>query len=959
MTLTQLHPTGMVKTYAGSGWVNTGGASFWQSVSDASDATYISASGSPNVPGQIGFNLGTFTLPTNAVVTATQFRARTGRTSGSGNFAGVVQVYSKVNGLLYASPSTSFWAGSDAIRGDVGDVTYGFGPHAGPMKTLTGGGKTATPQQLLDFLQLYLYAGSSTNVFANTMRWYKIWCDVTYMLAPTATNVTAVGGGGSTRPQITWDFASPEGLRQAGYRVVVWPSSVTTDSRFPASNPFVTSFVDSTLTTQRPTAGSHITATGAVTSNFAVRNANDEFWNPTSDIPDQSNVKIFVAVADIPYAGSPLRFGAASNPEGVVVAVTKPLAPAAGDIAATWDATRFRTALTAQTHLNLLSTDQASSEVSIGVGQATNCTVAQSSAQFKSGAFSKSLTCTVGAGGGGALTAGAVSNFATSNTETVTTLNYTPPVGLLVALVGVGNGYYDGGYTTVAITDTLTGTGTWTLLKRVNTNGDGIAEIWCVDSSNTTAGTITATTSDATVDDICLQVISFTNAAPAVLQTGGTAGKVGSAYALSITTTINDSQVVGAFGRSTSAVTLTANGNTTIYGQGTGPELDTYAAFKATSKTGTPGTISLGFTNIASYVNAIALAEILPNAGGGGGTGSGNMSWETGALGDPSTLPKVLGSTQYAARVSFRTAVSARTTRVDIGWYTETELISISTGTGGGTASDATNWTAANLVFAATSPATATRASIVCHVAGCATSEVHYIDELQLIRGDTSYAWTRPGISSTSEILAQRTVDAGANWYDVPLSGNTIDQAAGGLISVYDCANPPNRTAAYRFAISGIDDYSNGTLSDWSPSTGNVTPTIDRFILRDPYDPLGELAGLTINEAKISQEAVQGVFEVIGEPDAIVISDVVHGAIIDLQLTFSTPAIYEAFRDLRDPPRPLLLQDDVNQFWWVMIGDSANYTLLHSVDRRTNQKRTANFQLIQITPPAGLPREIP
>lgn len=206
--------------------------------------------------------------------------------------------------------------------------------------------------------------------------------------------------------------------------------------------------------------------------------------------------------------------------------------------------------------------------------------------------------------------------YASANTATITTASFTPASNsLLVATCAMGNG--TGGASSLGtVTDSLTGT--WTRLAGDNISGEGVAEVWCCDIGTAAAMTVTYDPGGAGASGLSLSVRSYTGARPTASQSGATAtNSTGTAQAVSITTTTTNSLVVGAYGRATSAITLTANANTTIAGQVNGSAGDTSSDFTASANTGTPGATSYGFTNTAGGANSIALVEILPYVAAG------------------------------------------------------------------------------------------------------------------------------------------------------------------------------------------------------------------------------------------------------------------------------------------------------------------------------------------------------
>lgn len=201
--------------------------------------------------------------------------------------------------------------------------------------------------------------------------------------------------------------------------------------------------------------------------------------------------------------------------------------------------------------------------------------------------------------------------YLSANTATVTTASFTPASNcLLVAYCGMGNGT-GGAISLGTVSDSLSGT--WRRLAGdVLTNG-GVAEIWSRDVGTAAAMTVTYDPGGTGASGNNIIVKQYVGAKPSASQPGATALNAGAApYSLAIVTTKAGSVVAGALGRATSGVVLTANASTTILGQVNGSAGDTSGLFRATALTTTPGSTTLGFTNVGAVSNYIALAEILP-----------------------------------------------------------------------------------------------------------------------------------------------------------------------------------------------------------------------------------------------------------------------------------------------------------------------------------------------------------
>jgi hypothetical protein len=394
MTTTIIRPNGL--SVDSAGWVNVGGASKQASTSDSSDATYIADTGAS--PGTIIFALGTFTLPTGAVIKRVQPFVRCAQT-GTPYLAIYAQAmwqnYDGRGGLLqYLTPTTRIVPTGLAVT-----TTCAAG---GPLLAQTAvrkvGGQyvpatTYSPQDQLDGLTIVV---TSTGTY--THRVYDVWLEVEYDEAPVCTGLALNPADAltrSSRPPLVWGYSDPENDPYSGFKAVIWATADVADSTFPTANPFVASFVRAAGTTATALSGSHVNDDGTANPNgFIVYTTLLKTWTPTADIAQSTPATAYVAVADVPYSGAPIRFGSAAT-LAFTVNVLLPPAPQAGDISATWDPTHWRTALLCQTHMNLLaSSEDTSFENNTGfwLGTGNNCTVARDTSQHLSGAASLKLT---------------------------------------------------------------------------------------------------------------------------------------------------------------------------------------------------------------------------------------------------------------------------------------------------------------------------------------------------------------------------------------------------------------------------------------------------------------------------------------------------------------------------------------------------------------------------------------
>jgi hypothetical protein len=199
--------------------------------------------------------------------------------------------------------------------------------------------------------------------------------------------------------------------------------------------------------------------------------------------------------------------------------------------------------------------------------------------------------------------------FVSGNTTTITTASFTPANNsLLVAMCAAGNGT-KGVISLGTVTDSLAGA--WTRkVSDLGANG-GLTEIWIRDVGTGAAMTVTYDPGGTVASGVSLQVQVLTGAKPVAQQTGAIASNGGvESFTKAITTTAANSRIYGSFARPDTAVTLSTNASTELYGQISGSASDVGAAMKSGVISITQA-VPIGFTNIDTAGQRIALIEIL------------------------------------------------------------------------------------------------------------------------------------------------------------------------------------------------------------------------------------------------------------------------------------------------------------------------------------------------------------
>ena len=222
----------------------------------------------------------------------------------------------------------------------------------------------------------------------------------------------------------------------------------------------------------------------------------------------------------------------------------------------------------------------------------------------------------------------------TGTGTTATTASFTPAASsLLVAVAATGNSA-GSGTITGAVTDSLSST--WTLLKRMNTAGDGSAEVWAMDAgASPAARTVTLT---GTSSGVALSVAVFTGAVTTsqILTAGASTSRSATAWTIALTPNLSGSLIVASFVESVAAVALTANAATSVAAPfqavNDATNGETYALCVGSATTTGGSAQTLGFTNTAAATEAVAVEIADAAVFGTGARGTAPRVFPSGAV---------------------------------------------------------------------------------------------------------------------------------------------------------------------------------------------------------------------------------------------------------------------------------------------------------------------------------------
>lgn len=207
---------------------------------------------------------------------------------------------------------------------------------------------------------------------------------------------------------------------------------------------------------------------------------------------------------------------------------------------------------------------------------------------------------------------------------------------------------------------------------------------------------------------------------------------------------------------------------------------------------------------------------------------------------------------------------------------------------------------------------------------------------------DVTVTGAAGGGFSNVELLVERSFDAGATWELVrfPASGLTVT----------DYEAQPRTSIRYRARFRGTNGSGVRIAGAYS-GTATVSTAPIYWILRDVQDPT-KFAVVYVNDGlRIPHPIGAGVFDTVGSGDgeAIVISEPTERAArYTVELWVKTAAQRTAVSAMLRPGRTLLLQDVLDQQWYLQLVDSgATWEFLRS-PHATNPREHAYKTSIEV-----------
>lgn len=186
---------------------------------------------------------------------------------------------------------------------------------------------------------------------------------------------------------------------------------------------------------------------------------------------------------------------------------------------------------------------------------------------------------------------------------------------------------------------------------------------------------------------------------------------------------------------------------------------------------------------------------------------------------------------------------------------------------------------------------------------------------------------TKNNSESGTRLIIEYSDDHGVSWKVHPAMA---DVTFTGTTTLGDYEFPLGLARRYRAKVV----VGNGTVG--SAYSNVITPTVpgvayQKWWLKDPYDPIFNISP-RISDFSIAAPRPQAVHDPIGRTEHVVITEGVQGATGSFTIQTHSQIEYVALRALTGSGRVLLLQSVHGQQWYVQLGESDDYELVHAKD---------------------------
>lgn len=179
--------------------------------------------------------------------------------------------------------------------------------------------------------------------------------------------------------------------------------------------------------------------------------------------------------------------------------------------------------------------------------------------------------------------------------------------------------------------------------------------------------------------------------------------------------------------------------------------------------------------------------------------------------------------------------------------------------------------------------------------------------------------------------IVERQLPGGA-WEQVRFASALVPDVSH-IARVTDFEVPARTTVSYRARISGVSNSTGFTVTSLNSSTATASTNPGSWWLRDVLTTTTRTAIAVADGLELTMPVKAGVFDTVADGHAVVISDTfVRSSRGSLSLWVKNATVENAVAALLVPGRTLLVQDVLNQQWYVQLSGDMTKRFLRSID---------------------------
>jgi hypothetical protein len=304
-------------------------------------------------------------------------------------------------------------------------------------------------------------------------------------------------------------------------------------------------------------------------------------------------------------------------------------------------------------------------------------------------------------------------------------------------------------------------------------------------------------------------------------------------------------------------------------------------------------------------------------------------------------IPAVAGEI-YEATAQFRASTTGRVCSIVFRFYDISQVILSATQTQVSPTDLTTGWVEASV--SATAPANTVWVEIDVAAAGCAVSEVHYVDRITLTHF-ASRTWTRGGfLNETSVMVRERSIDLGTTW-QAYRDSISMD----GHIEHIDGEIPSAAEVWYRAKVEADNQDGEPMTSVYSPVERIIVPVYTAWWLRDPLDMPDSNMIVRVKSSVAERPKPQSVGYPLEGSTAVVSHDGVKGRVWSLEIDLLNEGDYATFWQMIESGHTLVIQDTLGRQVYVQPGETTREEMMRAYKTPFEQWPIRHAHTVELT----------